>query len=395
MKILVISENIPKRNFSSGDRRFLGILEILASKHDVTFCIPNKQPWLKPEETKQHTDHLQSMGIRFLPFNERWYERTLKTEKYDIGFFEFFWIAEKSMVKFIRWQPQATVIVDSVDIHFAREQTQHNLGQISKSKVLWTKHRELSVYRLADIVVAVSDEDLGILKNKKKLHEVELIANVVPGVKRTLNERDPILIFIGCYAWPPNADGILWFVEKIWPFVIAQKPDAKLMIVGSQPTEEILNLAQIEGIEVTGFVTDTLPYLDKAAISIAPLRYGGGMKGKVNEAFAHGLPVVATTIGAQGFDVKNGEEMFVADSPEEFAKAVMTLLDNPELQQEMGLAGQALNEKKCSPKAIEKALDALVMKSEMKNGSVSVFGIRSLKVQINKLINPIIKKIND
>nr|NQU92072.1 glycosyltransferase [Bacteroidota bacterium] len=363
MKILIISENIPKPDFSSGDKRFLGILKILASKHDVTFCIPNHQPWLIPQENKKYIDHIESLNVKFLPYNNSLYEKTIVEESYDLGFFEFFWIAEKYMIPFIKHQPGAVVIVDSVDLHFAREETQHKLGQISRRKVSHTKRRELSVYHLADITIAVSNQDYNRLAEKENVGNVSLIANIVPGVERTTWKRDPNLLFIGCYAWPPNVDGMLWFTAEIWPLIHEKRKDAKLLIVGSLPPDEIKNLSNIEGIQVTGRVPETEPYLASASVSIAPLRYGGGMKGKVNEALAYGLPVVSTSIGAQGFEAKDGEEMFIADHPGEFAGAVLKLLNDSGLQYKMGLAGQKLNEKICSPEVIEKTIDDMLDKS--------------------------------
>lgn len=359
MKILVISENIPKSDFSSGDKRFLGILKIIASKHEVTFCIPNPKPWLKPVENKSYIRQIENLNIEFLSLTEDFFKKTIKKDSYDLGFFEFFWTAEKYMNQFIKYQPNAVVVVDSVDLHFAREETQYKLGQISKRKVLRTKKRELSVYKLADITIAVSGQDVEKLVKKEKIGNVSLIPNVVPTVKRAVKERHPSLIFIGCYAWPPNVDGMLWFTKEVWPLIINKKRDAKLLIVGSQPTDEIKNLSKIKGVEVTGFVPETAPYLDSAAVSIAPLRFGGGMKGKVNEAMAYGLPVVSTTIGAQGFGAENGVQMFIADLPQDFADAVLKLLDDPDLQNKVGKTGQKLNEQLCSPAVIEDRIDEL------------------------------------
>jgi glycosyltransferase involved in cell wall biosynthesis len=360
MKILVISENIPKSDFSSGDRRFLGILQILALNHEVVFCIPPHQPWLKTDENARFIKHIESLGVRFLPINEGWFERTITEEKYDLGFFEFFWIAERYMDIFIAAQPEALLIVDSVDLHFAREETQARLGQISKRKARITRNRELMTYSMADITIAVSQEDMDRLKEVKGIRHVTLIANVVPTVPREIRKREPSLIFIGCYAWHPNVDAMKWFVEHVWPIVINEKTDAKLMLVGSRPPEEITSMASVKGVEVLGYVPETAPYLDAAAVSIAPLRYGGGMKGKVNEAFAHGLPVVATSIGAQGFNATHGNEMFIADTPEEFASCVLKLLNDYDLRQKMGLAGQQLNERICSPEVIGMAINQMM-----------------------------------
>lgn len=364
MKILVISENIPKPDFSSGDRRFMGILQILAKNHDVVFCIPNDQPWLKPEENSSYIEQIEHKGITFLPFNMGLFEKTITEDRYDIGFFEFYWIAERYMDHFSARQPGAVVIVDSVDLHFAREETQYKLGLLSRKKVQITRTRELTVYGLADISVAVSDEDYDRLAVREKTGHVALIPNVVPKVTRILKERRPSLLFIGCYAWPPNVDAMIWFVHDVWPLIRQSRGDVQLQIVGSRPPDEITAMAEIEGVHVYGYVPDTAPYLDEAMISIAPLRYGGGMKGKVNEAMAHGLPVVSTSIGAQGFKATHGKEMFIADTPEEFAHAVLTLLNDPGLQHFMGEAGQVLNESICSPEVIEQQINGMISLSD-------------------------------
>ena len=125
------------------------------------------------------------------------------------------------------------------------------------------------------------------------------------------------------------------------------------MLVGSGLREADETSVMAEGVEYLGHVPDTTPYLDAAAVSVAPLRYGGGMKGKVNEALAHGVPVVTTSIGAQGFDAADGREMFIADEPLTFANAVVRLLGDRPLQEKIGAAGQALNARYCSPEVVE------------------------------------------
>ncbi|MEI7981423.1 MAG: glycosyltransferase, partial [Bacteroidota bacterium] len=132
------------------------------------------------------------------------------------------------------------------------------------------------------------------------------------------------------------------------------------LIIGSDPTPEVEALANVPGIKVLGYVPETKPYLEMAAVSVAPLRVGGGMKGKVNEAMAHGIPVVATHIGAQGFDAIHGKNMMITDDAAEFASCVNTLLDDDVLQQNMGLAGQELNSAICSHRAVKEKIRGLV-----------------------------------
>jgi glycosyltransferase involved in cell wall biosynthesis len=212
-------------------------------------------------------------------------------------------------------------------------------------------------------VIAVSDEDGNLLGRELDAGKVHIIPNIVPSYLRRQIPRKPVLVFIGSYAWSPNVDAVRWFTEKIWPAVHSARSAARFLIIGSGVPEQVQALEKWPGVEVVGFVTDTAPYLEEAAISVAPLRFGGGMKGKVNEALAHGIPVVTTAFGAQGFNAVNGKEMIIADDPEDFADAIIRLLDDPVLQWEVGMAGQALNERLCSPETVSKKISETLLKA--------------------------------
>src|SRR5690606_4514163 len=118
----------------------------------------------------------------------------------------------------------------------------------------------------------------------------------------------------------PNLDGVTWFVNEIWPGVRARHPAARLTVIGSYPTRAVHALGETAGVTVLGYVPDLEPHLDRAAVAIAPLRFGAGMKGKVTDAMAAGLPVVTTTIGAQGLDLVGGRHAWIADDADAFAE---------------------------------------------------------------------------
>jgi len=178
--------------------------------------------------------------------------------------------------------------------------------------------------------------------------------------ERPKRTRAPELLFVGGFIHPPNEDGICWFVREVWPDVRDAVPDATLTIVGSHASAEVLALERCAGVRVVGYVPDTAPYLDRAAVSIAPLRYGSGMKGKVVEALACGVPVVTTSAGAQGLEVRAGVDLEVADQPQAFAHAVVALLQNPVLAEAMGLAGQKVAARLCDPDRIEQSLQEMI-----------------------------------
>jgi glycosyltransferase involved in cell wall biosynthesis len=145
--------------------------------------------------------------------------------------------------------------------------------------------------------------------------------------------------------WPPNIDGVFWFIREVWPLIRAQRSNLIFDVVGARPPQELLDLSKPEtGINVTGYVKDTSPYLEKAGLMIVPLRAGGGMRVKILEALALGLPVVSTTLGCEGIALVNGCHTLIADTPLEFARATLQLLDNQALADELGRNGRNLIE---------------------------------------------------
>jgi hypothetical protein len=167
-------------------------------------------------------------------------------------------------------------------------------------------------------------------------------------------------MFVGEYDHAPNRDAVTWFAREIWPAVRARVPNARFDVIGNRPKPEILALAEQPGIEVLGYVPDTNPYLDRSAALVAPLRFGAGMKGKVTEALASALPVITTSIGAQGFGAVSGEHLRIADDPADFAAAVADVLLNPEGAERMGRAGQMLLSGLCTPEVVDRSLTALI-----------------------------------
>ncbi len=396
MKIIVFTYNIPRYDRSSGERRFVALLELLAEDHLVDLCVTRFYNEYLQDEYQEYIPGLIEKGINVLPIRKGIAAEVLQDRKYDAGFFEFYWIAEENIFLFWKYQPGAITIVDSVDVHFAREESQAKLGKISFEKVRDTRERELNIYRNADITLAVSQEDITLLTDKYHVKNVLFVPNIVPSVLRKPGLREPVALFIGSFLWPPNADAMEWFTSEIWPIVHKKNPEAKFRIVGSSPSKEILALADIDGVEVLGFVPDTAPYLETAAVSVAPLRYGGGMKGKVNEALSYGLPVVATSIGGQGFHAENGKEMIITDDPGQLAAEIAGLFADAEKQERIGLAGQLLNERLCSPRVVKELLGVVMNKADeiRKKGSgrssatrIFFWKIRARARKIKEIIN--------
>jgi glycosyltransferase involved in cell wall biosynthesis len=294
---------------------------------------------------------LRAIGVELLPSGSHSFEAALARRRYQVVLFEFYYAAVNKIPMVRRAQPWAGVIVDSVDVHYVRERMGQVVGAPGCADPEHTRELELAVYREADAVVVVSPEDGRALRSEFSAPPTFLVPNIVPVRARCGVPDTNSLLFIGGFLHFPNVDGIEWFVRDVWPRVRSEFPTAVLSVIGSNPTESVLALGRVEGVRVLGFVPDVTEHLERAAISVAPLRYGAGMKGKVNEALAWGIPVVTTSTGAQGFPVVSGTDLFVADSAEEFARCVVQLLRDPDLRARIGASGQRVVAAACSAEA--------------------------------------------
>jgi glycosyltransferase involved in cell wall biosynthesis len=156
------------------------------------------------------------------------------------------------------------------------------------------------------------------------------------------------LVTLGTLHYPPNADGIRWFMNEVFPLILQKLPDVQLTVIGKNPPEDFLTQAERNpaSIKVTGYVPDLQPYFEEAAMIIVPVRSGGGMRVRILEAFAYGLPVVTTTAGLEGIDAVINQDVIVKDTPGEFARAVTHLLLDPDQQQNLAENGRKLAEEK-------------------------------------------------
>jgi len=218
------------------------------------------------------------------------------------------------------------------------------------------------VCREFDAVMAVSDEDrIALQEAARQPVDVTVIpitidTDEVTVVERNQNARH--ILHIGTMYWPPNVDGVLWFIQKVYPLIRQQRPDVALDIVGSRPPQELVDLGQEgNGINVTGYVPDPIAYVKRAFLMIVPLRAGGGMRVKILNALAQGVPIVSTTLGAEGIGVTAGENILLADAPSDFAAACLRLLDDADLGWRLAENGRHLVEQKYDYRSACQPLD--------------------------------------
>jgi glycosyltransferase involved in cell wall biosynthesis len=202
------------------------------------------------------------------------------------------------------------------------------------------KKFEFDMYADADKVLVLTPEGKSELQGVRP----DLDISVVPhGVDvdhfRDSGEsvREKAVMFLGNYPHDPNRDAVIYFHESIWPRVKKEVPEALFFIVGKDPTPDLLELAGSDpSVIVTGTVDDVRPFFERAKVFVNPVRIGGGFRGKILEAMSMGLPIVTTSLGAEGVNAENGQDMIVADEPADFAAATVRLLRDDALCASLG-----------------------------------------------------------
>ena len=169
------------------------------------------------------------------------------------------------------------------------------------------------------------------------------------------------ILTLGTLHYPPNADGIRWFANEVFPLIQAQEPEVTLTIIGKNPPADFYQLQEKypQAIKITGYVEDLTPYFEQAAVMVIAVRAGGGMRVRILEAFARSMPVVTTTVGLEGIDANPGEHVLVEDTPQEFAQATLHLLADPSLSSKLAQRGRVLAEEKYDWQVVLQRMDAV------------------------------------
>ncbi len=205
----------------------------------------------------------------------------------------------------------------------------------------WKKTRRIEerVCRSFDHIIAVSSEDRDVFEKEFGNREISTIPTGVDSSyfqPWETPQRPGSLAFVGSMDWYPNEDGVIWFLQEVYPLIRAKVMAASFKIIGRNPSPRLnAVVASQPGVELTGRVPDVRPFLAEAEVVVVPLRVGGGTRIKIPEAMAMGKAVVATSIGAEGLPFRDGQEIRLADSAKEFAEAVMELLTEPRSRTEM------------------------------------------------------------
>lgn len=340
-RVLVVEARMLTPDQDSGSMRTLAMLELMVEAGcKVVFVAENL------EHRQPYVGMLQQRGVEvlFAP-----YVRSVsdviaaRGGEFDIVLVARHYVAVKHLDALRRFAPKAIVAFDTVDLHFLRAQRLAELegGAMAKAAARARRDEELALIRRADVTIVVSPVERDVLAALVPEARVLLLSNIhepVPG-GRPFAEREG-LVFIGGFEHPPNVDAVLWYAREVLPRLRRRLPGVRTYVVGSKVPATIRAL-EAPDLVVTGWVPDVAPFFTGCRASIAPLRYGAGVKGKVNLAMSYGLPVVATTAAVEGMHLVAGEDAMVADDPESFADAIARVYDDEALWTRLARAGVA------------------------------------------------------
>jgi GT2 family glycosyltransferase len=358
--ILVIDHHVPTPDRDSGSLRMFQILKLLHRLgHRVTF-VPDNLAKIDPYRCE-----LQTRGIEVVhyPYVARVRDYLISNgSEFDVVVLSRCEFARKHIADVRRYAPQARIIFDTVDLHFVRE-----AGEARVTGDPEMQHKASETERLESELIDQSDETWTVSTSEQRLLQerwpeksIQVISNIVdvPGSSTSFGHRRDWL-FIGSFQHTPNVDAVLFFVQSIYPLVRAHLPEAKFYIIGDKAPPEVVALAN-EKIVVTGLLKDAAPFFDSVKLSVAPLRFGAGVKGKINQSMAFGVPVVATSVAVDGTELWDREEILVADEPEEFAQALIELYESEKLWNRLSENGLTKTRALYSTDAARKKLEFLL-----------------------------------
>ncbi|KRG79411.1 glycosyl transferase [Stenotrophomonas ginsengisoli] len=252
-------------------------------------------------------------------------------------------LAQASLPLVRKYAPQARILFDTVDLHYLREARGAEVANdpALRSEAARTRKRELAVMAQADITVLVSAAEQAQLRTDAPQVRTALISNLhQPQTRPPGREQRKDIVFVGGFGHPPNTDAVLWLLREIFPLIQPHLPRVQLHLIGQDPPASVMSLAAgMPQVTVHGYVADIAPYMDGCRLAVAPLRFGAGVKGKVNLSMAHGQPVVATSCAAEGMHLQHGHDVLIADDAAGFAAAVIALYNDQVLWQQLAQGG--------------------------------------------------------
>ena len=393
MKILFLSPTVPFPLTDGGRVRVFNLLKQIAVKNEVTLLALETQT-----TDAEGVAELRQLGIQVhlipnaptlprvsfgtlvkaflkrqpitvarydIPAYRQKFRELIATQTFDLVHYEMFHIAQFHTETHL----PGVLSQQNVDSAIWRRLCSETANPLYKF-AYWTQQLAFQRYERVlspkfDAVTCTSDIDAAVFQQHCTENAIEIIPN---GVDIThyrpdfTTEAPAHLIYIGSMDWYPNEDAVAFFADEVLPRIQEKVPDVAFSIVGGNPSARVQKLAERDSIIVTGRVPEIKPYFAKATVFVVPLRIGSGTRLKILEALAMGKAIVSTTVGAEGLDLKDGAEIFIADEPTAFADAVTRLLTDAQLRRRIGENGRSRVEQDYDWRSIGEKLHALYTK---------------------------------
>ena len=322
-RVLVVDACMLTPDQDSGSLRMfemLGVMAKLGAK--VTFVADNL------EYREPYVSNIQALGVEVIyhPVESnitRFLQR--HAAEYEVIFLSRATVAIKHIDTIKESAPRAKLIFDTVDLHFLRQQREAELANDSmmRAAAARMKTQELDLMTKSDTTLVVSPVEEKLLADIAPEIRVSIVSNIHVNMPAPtpFAERQGVL-FIGGFRHPPNLDAITWYVENVLPLLREENANIVTTVIGSNAPTSLQQYAAKDFV-IAGFVPDVTPYYGQARLSISPLRYGAGVKGKVNIAMQYGVPVVATSPSVEGMYLRDEIDVLRADTAEDFANAII------------------------------------------------------------------------
>lgn len=370
-RILVISARMPTPDIDSGSLRLYNLLMLLEKfSHHATLVASFPSSWPPfSERLEQDTNRMKDIGVEVLPDSAvTSVENHIRQYggRYDIVVLDGEYVATKHLASVRRYAPQAIVLFDTVDVHYLRHYREaKTTGSLPALKrALKCKRREIRAVEQTDYTLVVSPIEKTLLEKDcpgARVHVISIIQEP-HGCAKPFSKRKDVL-FLGSFQHAPNLDAVKYLMEEIYPQVRGRIPGLRCYIIGADPPDFIKRFASSDVI-VTGHVPDLSPYFNDCRVCLAPLRFGAGVKGKVLSCMSYGMPVVGSSIAAEGLHVVDGRDMLIADDANDFCDALVTAYQDEEVWNRLSRNGLDIVSEHFSIKAVQRKLLELLTSIE-------------------------------
>lgn len=274
---------------------------------------------------------------------ENAYEKIIHQRDISAVFIEHSYMAQ------FAWKTKSPRILNMQNIESSLAYSEFSIERDWKMKALWKREErcwakwERKIASEYEQITVISDNERQKLINIIGINEAGKISVLERGTEciprnQKINRTIKDILFVGSMAYSPNIDAVKHFAKEIFPYISRSIVGATFTIVGSNPPKDILSLSALPGINITGFVDNLDSYYERASLFVIPMRSGGGVKMKLLEALGRGMPVVTTTLGADGIKVTHDKEVMIADENEEFAKYCIELLKDKKRADKLGIS---------------------------------------------------------